>query len=565
MTTNMESLIVELDAKVDGYIKGQQKARNENEKTEASLDKLNKKAKLFGAAAVAAFSAAAVEAANFAKELSIAANRAGESVEEMQRLAFATKTVGIDLEKLGDIAKDTNEKVGEFIATGGGGFQDFADVMGLTKETAQATAREFEQLSGPQVLQRMVIMMEEANISAERMSFALEGMASDSTDLIPLLRNSGQEIDNLKRSFDDLNVALSEFDVEALEEVQTKMDELTASVTGDMRQLVADSSELILTFLTIAQSVSSTALDSASVIAAGWSGIVEMAKAAISDIIDGTDSLPTAIERATERSEQAMQRLLENFEGGESPLEILITKGSDQLTDESPFIQRLAMEAKLLEDIEALKLTGMETEAERIQKEHALLESMYEQKPLNEKQYQEARVQIGVNASKRILATEDEQAKATKKSEGDKLNSRQTALRAGMAVANAFFEENKAINAGLIIAETATGIQKSLAINPYDWANPALIAATGAVNLANALGATKGGGSISGGGGGGGAAIVNQPSDFQQETSSLELTEQTVGEGSNTVRVVIGTDDGNNLIDTIGQQLEVARSEGRVG
>ena len=124
-------------------------------------------------------------------------------------------------------------------------------------------------------------------------------------------------------------------------------------------------------------------------------------------------------------------------------------------------------------------------------------------------------------------------------------------------------DDNKAINAGLIVADTATGIQKSLAINPYDYVNPAIIAATGAANLANALGASKGGGSISGGGGGG-ATITNQQSDFVPETSSLDVVDQDFDTGTRDIKITIGTDDGKTLIDTIGQELEVAKNEGRV-
>ena len=123
-----------------------------------------------------------------------------------------------------------------------------------------------------------------------------------------------------------------------------------------------------------------------------------------------------------------------------------------------------------------------------------------------------------------------------------------------MALNTMLFNDNKAIAAGLIVADTATGIQKSLAIAPYDYFNVGIIAATGAVNLANALGASKGGGggSVSTPSGGSGGAINRQ--DNAVDTSSLELTDQS--EGLNQVITVrFETDGGDEFLDAIANGL----------
>lgn len=144
------------------------------------------------------------------QETETMANIAGLTVEEFKRLSFVFGTVGIDGEKFGDIMKDTQEKVGDFLATGGGAFQDFADVMGYTSKEAQALAGEFETMSGQDVLQEMVNRMDAAGKSTQQMSFALEGMASDTTALIPLLRDGGAAAQDLADTFDSINVELSE-------------------------------------------------------------------------------------------------------------------------------------------------------------------------------------------------------------------------------------------------------------------------------------------------------------------------------------------------------------------
>ena len=131
--------------------------------------------------------ALARQTSEYAKQLDIAATRSNQSVEDFQVFAFSAKSVGVEMEKLGDIGKDVQERIGEFIASGSGGFQDFADVMGLTASEASKFARSLDGLSSQEILQTLVDQMESAGVSGSKMSFALERLASDTTDLIPLL------------------------------------------------------------------------------------------------------------------------------------------------------------------------------------------------------------------------------------------------------------------------------------------------------------------------------------------------------------------------------------------
>jgi tape measure domain-containing protein len=147
-----------------------------------------------------------------------------------------------------------------------------------------------------------------------------------------------------------------------------------------------------------------------------------------------------------------------------------------------------------------------------------------------------------------------------KKLELQKLNNQSASIDAAMAINNLFFKDNKAVAAGLIVADTATGIQKSLAINPYDYGNVALIAATGAANLANALSSSKGGGSISSGVSSGGGSD-NPSSPVEPAESSLEFTEQ--GAESNTMRIVLSGDNGEVLMDSIATSMEERTRQGR--
>ena len=253
-----ETLIVELDARTEALERALRRVNDQLEDTEestnnadSSLMKMSKTAGAVGrglktvagvavksAAAVMALKAAVVAttsvAAAYGREIELNAELSKLSVESMQAWAHATGTVGIDLEKLGDITKDTSEKIGDFINTGGGGFQDFADAMKLTKEEASKAAQEFQGMAGTDILQSMVTQMEAAGVSSEQMSHALEGMASDTTRLIPLLRDGGAAVKEMKQQFYETNVVLSETDIEKLGELSSSFQDLSSTFSATM-------------------------------------------------------------------------------------------------------------------------------------------------------------------------------------------------------------------------------------------------------------------------------------------------------------------------------------------
>ncbi|MCP5073124.1 MAG: hypothetical protein GY947_07495 [Rhodobacteraceae bacterium] len=150
------------------------------------------------AAATAAAGAAVLKAGRSASAAAVEINNlskvANAGTGEFQRWAVAAETVNISQEKLSDILKDVNDRVGDFLATGGGPMKDFfeniAPLVGVT-------ADQFKNLSGPEALQLYVSSLEKANVNQQQMTFYLEAMASDTTALIPLLANGGREIKRL--------------------------------------------------------------------------------------------------------------------------------------------------------------------------------------------------------------------------------------------------------------------------------------------------------------------------------------------------------------------------------
>lgn len=122
-------------AKTTAFNNKQQQAANDSRLFDKRLVEMAGKAKQFatavagGVAVVGGLTAAMFANANAsaknAVEIQKLANVAGMTVEEFQAMSFAFTTLGVDQDKFGDIAKDVKDKIGDFIATGGGEFADF--------------------------------------------------------------------------------------------------------------------------------------------------------------------------------------------------------------------------------------------------------------------------------------------------------------------------------------------------------------------------------------------------------------------------------------------------------
>lgn len=160
--------------------------------------------------------------AEVARELEKMATVAGLTVTEMQSLGYASEQFAIPADKMSDIIKDVNDKLGEFISVGSGGFVDFfnevAPKVGLT-------AQELQKLSGTEALIAVKNAMDSANVPMKEQTFYLEAIASDATALMPLLANNGEELKLLTKHYDDLNVSMSEYDIEQFKQLDKELED----------------------------------------------------------------------------------------------------------------------------------------------------------------------------------------------------------------------------------------------------------------------------------------------------------------------------------------------------
>lgn len=147
------------------------------------------------------------DTARAANEIENFARVANTGTTEFQRFAAASSEFGIEQDKLADILKDVNDRVGDFNTTGGGPMLDFfeqiAPKIGLTADA-------FRDLSGAEALQLYVTSLEKAGASQQEMTFYMEAMASDATLLLPLLRDNGQMLTEMGDAAEKSGVIMDE-------------------------------------------------------------------------------------------------------------------------------------------------------------------------------------------------------------------------------------------------------------------------------------------------------------------------------------------------------------------
>lgn len=236
---SLGQLTINLLAETSGFVQGMDKAERRSMKWRKQVEREAHKAGVAvaaaSAAAVAGLGAMIASTANSAREIRNLSNLAGTTPQQFQKLTYAAQRYGIEQGKVADIIKDTNDRIGDFIQTGGGPLADFMENIA---PKVGVTADEFARLSGPEALQLYVDSLEKAGVSQKDMTFYMEAIASDATALIPLLRDNGKEMAALGDEAERTGYVLSEMDFQQLESMRRGMDELAGAATGMRNEVV---------------------------------------------------------------------------------------------------------------------------------------------------------------------------------------------------------------------------------------------------------------------------------------------------------------------------------------
>lgn len=247
MSTKLGTLTLDLVAKIGSFVGPMKDAEKQ---TKISFDNMRTHVNTYGMAiagvagsAAMALGAMAAQTSNQAAELEIFANRANTTTQEFQKMAVGASALGIEGDKLSDMMKDFNEKMGELTAVGSGGAKDFfdklsGDMKGGAQE-AKSLILEMQKLSGPEALQMYVDKLEDAGVSQQEMSFYLESMASDLTDLYPLLANGGEGMKLYGDMAERAGVIMTDQTKEAALALKDQMFMLDLQFKGVQNQLMA--------------------------------------------------------------------------------------------------------------------------------------------------------------------------------------------------------------------------------------------------------------------------------------------------------------------------------------
>lgn len=330
-TKSLGRLTLDMVLKTGNFTGPMDKAQR---KTKQSSADMVKNLKSIGTAAVgigAAFTTAAAAAvsgitlftksvADGAREMQVFAQLANTSVEEFQKLAFATQTVGIEQDKLSDILKDVNDRVGDFLATGGGEMKDFFEQIA---PRVGVTAEQFRKLSGPQALQLYVSSLEKANLSQQEMTFFLESMANDATALLPLLRDNGKELGRFAEEAEALGIVMSTLDIAQLEDFNQEFERIQGIVTGlkntiavelapvlaEVADRISDAAVEAGGFDVIVRSATETAVSGFSKVA----DVIHDVAIANSQVVKFTAEMELAFAQFAENAWKAMRRFAQNI------------------------------------------------------------------------------------------------------------------------------------------------------------------------------------------------------------------------------------------------------------
>lgn len=199
-------------------------------------------AALAGSALAQQLKSVVEEGLRYAQTVNRMAQVSNASVEEFQKAAYAANTVGIETEKLADIYKDMNDRVGDFLETGGGPMADFfeniAPKVGITAEA-------FRNLSGPQALQLYVSSLEKAGVNQQQMTFYMEAIASDSTALIPILKNNGEAFRLMGEEARKAGIILTQDQISKADVTAKKIEALKNALNVKVSAVVIENADAI--------------------------------------------------------------------------------------------------------------------------------------------------------------------------------------------------------------------------------------------------------------------------------------------------------------------------------
>lgn len=245
MATNLGTLTLNLLANTGSYTQGLQRAERQTQESTENMaegyDLVGKSiAALSGVVAgisVGSVAALALEAINAGNEVKKLADLSNADTQQFQYYAVGAKTARIEVEQFADQMKDMQDRIGEFQQTGGGPLADFfkniAPLVGVTID-------QFQKLSGPDAIQLFYSSLQKVFATENDIKFYMEAIVSDSSKLIPLLRDGGKGFKEWGDKAKEAGAIMSDSMIQQMDEAKKNLQVFDLQWQGLKTTLIND-------------------------------------------------------------------------------------------------------------------------------------------------------------------------------------------------------------------------------------------------------------------------------------------------------------------------------------
>lgn len=194
-------------------------------------------------AAIGGLTHLAIETAKADSQLLVLANRANTSVKSFQILEYASQGLGVSQDQLGSILADTQEKLGEFSATQGGGAADFFDALKnntkLSEDQIKSFSKTLQGKDGIKAIQMLNDKLDELGVTSQERRFVFESLASDLGNLAPLFAENGRLLDDYGRALEDAGILKTEEAIKQSQLLAAQTQAVNLQFQGWKNQLVS--------------------------------------------------------------------------------------------------------------------------------------------------------------------------------------------------------------------------------------------------------------------------------------------------------------------------------------
>jgi lambda family phage tail tape measure protein len=232
---SLGTLTLDLVAKTGNFVQGMDKAaRSASQRMKEIQDKVEHTGKAVGIAMAGASAAAVgfgVASFQMLKQTSDAvaetdkwAKSLGVNTQALQQWQYAAGRAGLEGDKIADIFKDLNDKIGEAASLKSGEAVDALNALGLSSEKLAKLSPDKQLLAIAQGLGKISTTAQKTTI--------LESLGDDLSRMLPLLDDGGKKLNQYMQQAKDFGIALDPKQIDDLVKANEIIKDLEDQLTG---------------------------------------------------------------------------------------------------------------------------------------------------------------------------------------------------------------------------------------------------------------------------------------------------------------------------------------------